>query len=78
MSAGAASIVYVTYRQEPAFDWFADSLAAQLCAADDVELVLVDGCYSDERGRRWAGAVGDTSPSAMCDPSPHRTTARTA
>lgn len=57
MSGVAASIVYPTYRGEPAFEWLADSLAPQLGDADDVELIVVDGAYSAERGERWRRAV---------------------
>ena len=42
------SIVFVTHRPEPRFEWFVDSLSAQLgSAAPDV--VVVDGFHSAER-----------------------------
>ena len=43
MSGVAASSVYPTCRDEPAFEWFVDRLAAQVGADDDLELHLVDG-----------------------------------
>jgi hypothetical protein len=42
------SIVYLTYRLDPRFEWFADSLARQI-GDDHAELVLVDGVHSPER-----------------------------
>lgn len=42
------SIVYATHRQAPRFDWFADSLAAQL-GGDDPDVIVVDGFHSAER-----------------------------
>jgi hypothetical protein len=57
MTGAAASIVYSTYRTEPAFEWFAESLAAQIGDSDDVEVIVVDGAYSVERGERWARTV---------------------
>jgi hypothetical protein len=54
------SIVYITQRAEPRFDWFADSLAFQLDAsdsADEVELIAVDGLISPERRERFARIV---------------------
>jgi hypothetical protein len=52
------SIVYITHRRRPRFDWFADSLAGQL-NGDEVEVVLVDGLHSDERVAEVASAVQD-------------------
>jgi hypothetical protein len=42
------SVVYVTHRPLPRFDWFADSLAGQL-EGDDPEVIFVDGLHSSER-----------------------------
>jgi glycosyl transferase family 2 len=42
------SVVYITHRAEPRFDWFADSLVAQL-GDDDPEVIFVDGLHSPER-----------------------------
>ena len=52
MTGAVASIVYSTCRAEPAFEWFADSLAPQLGDGDDSEVIVVDGAYSVERGER--------------------------
>ena len=49
MTAPGIGIVYATHRPEPHFDWFADGLATQLDAADTVEVVVVDGLWSEER-----------------------------
>jgi hypothetical protein len=57
MSGAVATLVYLTYRSEPGFEWFADSLAAQLGPGDDIELILVDGAHDRERGERFARAV---------------------
>lgn len=54
------SIVYITQRAEPRFEWFADSLANQLAAsgsAGEVEVIVVDGCLTDERRERFARIV---------------------
>jgi hypothetical protein len=69
----AASLVYLTYRDEPAFEWFADSLARQLDPADDVELILVDGAHDHVRGKRWARAVAGRIPlrHVAAKPSPY-------
>jgi glycosyltransferase involved in cell wall biosynthesis len=48
-SDAGVSIVFVTHRREPRFDWFADSLAAQLREHDDVEVIFVDGLHSQGR-----------------------------
>jgi hypothetical protein len=82
MSGVAASLVYLTCREEPAFEWFADSLAPQLSASDDVELILVDGVPDREREERWVRAVGGRIPyrCVAAKPSPyngaHRLTSR--
>jgi GT2 family glycosyltransferase len=57
----AISVVYVTHRQEPRFDWFADALAAQL-DGDDMEVILVDGLHNVERCERFAAAAGGRFP----------------
>jgi hypothetical protein len=73
MSGIIASIVYLTCREEPAFEWFADSLARQLDAGDDVELILVDGAHDCERGEHWARAVAGRIPlrHVAAKPSPY-------
>jgi glycosyltransferase involved in cell wall biosynthesis len=53
----AVGIVYVTGRADPAFDWFADGLAAQLGDGDDVELVVVDALRSPARTRLFGASV---------------------
>jgi glycosyltransferase involved in cell wall biosynthesis len=55
------SIVYPTHRLEPHFEWFADSLAAQL-RGDAPEVIAVDGLYSRERGDAMRSAVADRFP----------------
>lgn len=50
-------IVYVTGREEPAFDWFADGLAAQLGDGDDIQVIVVDAFRSPERSERFARAA---------------------
>jgi glycosyltransferase involved in cell wall biosynthesis len=61
LSSAEISIVYITYRQRPQFDWFADGLASQL--GDDVpELVLVDGLHSPERAREMEAIVAGRLP----------------
>ncbi len=42
------SVIYLTHRETPRFDWFADSLARQI-GDDDVEVIVVDGLYSADR-----------------------------
>jgi glycosyltransferase involved in cell wall biosynthesis len=42
------SVVYITHRSGPRFDWFVDSLSAQL-GDDDPEVIFVDGLHSPER-----------------------------
>jgi GT2 family glycosyltransferase len=55
----AVSVVYVTHRQEPQFDWFADGLARQLEDDDEVEVVVVDGLPSPHRGARFEAIVAE-------------------
>jgi hypothetical protein len=55
------SVVYVTHRLEPRFEWFADALAAQL-DGEDLEVILVDGLHSAERGERFARAANGRFP----------------
>lgn len=50
------SVVYVTHRVTPRFDWFADSLAAQ-SDNGDVEVIFVDGLHDPERHRQLTAAV---------------------
>jgi GT2 family glycosyltransferase len=75
------SVVYVTHRSEPRFEWFADALAAQL-DGEDIEVILVDGLHNAERGERFARAASGRFPlrhvPAKPTPynGPHRTTLR--
>jgi GT2 family glycosyltransferase len=41
------TISYITSRPEPRFDWFFDSLNAQLKPEDDIEIVIID--FQDQR-----------------------------
>jgi hypothetical protein len=43
------SVVYVTHRRAPRFDWFVGSLVAQLAVDDELEVILVDGLMTPER-----------------------------
>ena len=43
------SVIYTTHRLEPRFDWFIDSLAAQLSEEIDLEVIFVDGLHSPQR-----------------------------
>jgi Glycosyl transferase family 2 len=75
------SVVYVTHRREPRFDWFADSLAAQL-DGDRPEVVFVDGLHSSERTAELEGVVRGRFPFRHVPPKPtpwngpHRLTSR--
>ena len=67
------SIVYITQRAEPRFEWFADSLAYQLDASDsagEVEVIVVDGRLTDERRERFAGIVDGRFASRHVAPKP--------
>lgn len=55
----AVTIVYTTHRPEPRFEWFADSLLAQLGDdREELELIVVDGLADEERRRRFEAAAG--------------------
>jgi hypothetical protein len=56
-SRGGISVVYVTHRETPRFDWFADALAHQ-ARDDDFEVVIVDGLHSPHRTDAFMHAVG--------------------
>ncbi len=47
------AIAVTTGRREPAFDWFADSLARQLGDGDDVEVIVVDRFHDAARTARF-------------------------
>jgi glycosyltransferase involved in cell wall biosynthesis len=65
----AISIVYTTCRREPAFEWFADALGAQLYD-EDVEVVVVDGCHDDERTARFNHAAAGRFTLVHVPPKP--------
>ncbi len=54
----AVSVVYITHRHQPMFEWFADGLALQLDEDDDVEVILVDGLSSQRRSAHFESIVG--------------------
>ena len=56
MSGGGISVVFVTGRDEPAFDWFADALARQLDDGDELEVILVDRLHDATRTARFERA----------------------
>jgi glycosyltransferase involved in cell wall biosynthesis len=58
----AVSIVFVTHRPEPAFGWFADSLARQLGPDDAPQVVIVDGLHDPERTASFAQAAAGRFP----------------
>jgi GT2 family glycosyltransferase len=55
------TVIYVTHRVEPHFEWFVDSLAPQLDDTD-VEVLFVDGLHSAARGARLAELVAGRFP----------------
>ena len=69
MSTGV-SIVYTTHRPEPRFEWFADGLARQVDG--EVEVIVVDGLHSVERGAEFERIVCRRFPFryAAAKPSP--------
>jgi hypothetical protein len=71
LSAPAASIVYVTHRPNPRFEWFADSLAGQLGGdSSTVEVVVVDAHHSRERELEFAQVAGGRFPLRHVAPKP--------
>ena len=66
------SIVYVTHRRQPHFDWFAASLARQL-NGDECEVICVDGLFSTARGAEFEAAVAGRFPfrHVPAKPSPY-------
>jgi hypothetical protein len=82
MSAPEVSIVYVTHRPNPRFEWFADSLASQLGDGSEAEVIVVDGAFSPERGRELARIAGGrfelryVAPKPTPYSGPHRVTSR--
>ena len=78
MSAPEVSIVYVTHRPNPRFEWFADSLANQLGDGSEAEVIVVDGAFSPERERELRGSPGAASSCATSRRSRPLTAAGTA
>jgi hypothetical protein len=76
MSAGI-TIAFTTGRVEPAFDWFADSLAHQLGDGDDVEIVIVDRHHDAARTARFEAAAAGRFPLRHVPPKPAHGRART-
>jgi hypothetical protein len=66
---GGVSVVYVTHRAVPRFEWFADSLALQL-DGDDLEVIFVDGLHSPERTAELVQAVRGRFPFRHLPPKP--------
>ena len=56
------TVAYVTHRDDPRFQWFADSLARQLEPAVELEVILVDGLHSTARAAAFGGAVAGRFP----------------
>lgn len=64
------SVVYVTHRQDPRFEWFVDGLARQIGDDDELEVVLVDGHFSTERAERFCSLVADRFKLVHVAPKP--------
>lgn len=65
----AISIVYLTYRANPRFDWFVASLGREI-GDDTPELIFVDGLHSKERGAALAALIGGRLPFRHVPPKP--------
>jgi glycosyltransferase involved in cell wall biosynthesis len=82
LRAPQASIVYVTHRPNPRFEWFADSLANQLVDGSEVEVIVVDAHHSPARERQFAlcvdgrFALRHVAPKPSPYSGPHRATSR--
>jgi hypothetical protein len=82
LRAPQASIVYVTHRPNPRFEWFADSLANQLADGLEVEVIVVDARHSLAREQQFALAVDGrfalrhVAPKPSPYSGPHRATSR--
>lgn len=82
MSRAGISVVFVTGREEPAFDWFASSLARQLGDGDDIEVIVVDRHLSEARTERFLRDAAGRFPLRHVSPKPspwqgpHRLTSR--
>ena len=69
MAAEGVSIIYTTYRREPRFDWFADSLARQI-GGDEVEAIFVDALHCTERAATIEQVVRGRFPFLHVAPMP--------
>jgi hypothetical protein len=69
MTNPTVSIVYITNRSTPRFDWFADSLARQL-GDEPVEVIVVDGHHSSARTCELARMVDDRFEMRHVPPKP--------
>ncbi|HWF32113.1 MAG TPA: hypothetical protein VG188_06105 [Solirubrobacteraceae bacterium] len=82
MRAPLASIVYVTHRPNPRFEWFADSLANQIGDGSAVEVIVIDALHSPARERQFALTAGGrfalrhVAPKPSPYSGPHRATSR--
>jgi hypothetical protein len=82
LRAPQASIVYVTHRPNPRFEWFADSLANQLVDGSEVEVIVVDAHHSPAREQQFAlcvdgrFALRHVAPKPSPYSGPHRATSR--
>lgn len=82
MRAPQASIVYVTHRPNPRFEWFADSLANQLADDSEVDVIVVDAHHSPAREQQFARCVDGrfalrhVAPKPSPYSGPHRATSR--
>ncbi|MFI4923912.1 MAG: glycosyltransferase [Vicinamibacteria bacterium] len=70
MSTPSISVVFPTVRDDPAFDWFTDSLARQLGDADDVEVIVVDALFDAWRGERFRACADGRYPVVHVAPKP--------
>jgi Glycosyl transferase family 2 len=74
--------VHITHRREPAFAWFADSLAAQLEPGDQLEVIFVDGLHDGVRAAELERIVAGrfrhrhVAPKPTPWNGPHRLTRR--
>lgn len=67
----AVDIVYLTFRADPAFGWFADGLARQLGPGDDLRVIVVDGRHGPpERAALFTHAVADRFAVTHVAPKP--------
>lgn len=72
------SCVYITSREKPLFEWFFDSLRAQIKAEDRIEVIVIDLHANDMKrwhlARRSWGTVFHTTPKPTVWQGEHRLT----